>query len=289
MENVKRVFIPGEEWLYFQVYCGNYSADYILSNDILLIVDDLFKKKLIDNWFFIRYNEPSHHLRIRFHITNLKFIQIVMQIINSYFIKLIEKHTVYDITIGIYKREIERYGADTIIGIEKLFCYDSNKAIKLIKNLTAEYDEIARIFASLLMMHDLLKNFEIPLNHCQEFIKDVCLKFKLEYSVDRSSAKKISQLYMQYKKDILLLLKEGKDPEYLEGFKEIMKISDEEIKTIKNILYKIKKKDEKNILGFVSSIIHMNINRLFRSKPGEYEMVCYNFMNQYLKSTIAQK
>lgn len=289
VDEVKRVFIPGQEWVYFQIYCGNYSADYILRNDILLIVDELLKKKLIDKWFFIRYNDPSHHLRVRFHLANLEFVQNVIQVVNTYFIKMIEKQIAYDINIGTYKREIERYGADTIIEVEKLFYYNSSKIIKLINFQSLQNDEIKKIFASLHMFHEILKYFEIPLSRSQQFIEEVHLKLKLDYYIDRNSAKKISQIYSQYRKDILLLLREGKDPEYLEGLNEIMKTSEEEIKTMKSILYKIKKKNEIISMELISALVHMNINRAFRSKPQEYEMLCYGFMNQYFKSIVAQK
>lgn len=289
MEDVKRVFIPGEEWLYFKIYCGNYSADYILSNDVLLIVDVLLKNNLIDKWFFIRYTDPENHLRIRFHLTDCKNIHNVMQIANAHFSKLFEKHIVYDIAIATYKREIERYSANIIIEIENLFYCHSTKIIQLINNTVSEYDEITRIFASLLMMHDILKYFGIPLSHCQKITEDLCFQFKLEYSMDRNNSRRISKLYLKYRNDISLLLNQGKNPEHLSGLNKVMRMRKEEVKILKIILEKIKKDNEITSLQLIISIVHMNINRTFRSKQREYEMLCYSLMNQYFKSVIAQK
>jgi thiopeptide-type bacteriocin biosynthesis protein len=78
MSKIKRNFIVGEEWLYYKIYCGNYTADKILINEVQTIVNKLFRKKLIDQWFFIRYYDPDFHLRIRFHLINLNAITEVI-------------------------------------------------------------------------------------------------------------------------------------------------------------------------------------------------------------------
>lgn len=290
MKEIKRTFIIGEEWLYLKLYCGNYSADYVLSTEIQLIVNKLFRKKLIDHWFYTRYNDPENHLRIRFHLTNCKNIQKILRLTNSYFIKLIEKDIVYDVIVATYKREMERYGESTIIEVEKLFHYHSKRTIILIdgaRNL--EYDEISRIFASLFMMDELFKTFEITLDQCQSVIEATYFQFKLEYNIDKDSTKKMSQLYLSYKNDISALLKDGQDPPYLNGFIGIVKMEQKEIEIVKIILDKIRRHNKIFCLELIVSLIHMNINRIFRSKQRQYEMLCYFFMNQYYKRAIFQK
>lgn len=289
MSNIKRTFIIGEEWLYYKIYCGNHSSDQILINEIQIIVAQLFEQKLIDQWFFIRYNDPNNHLRIRFHLTKLDAIQEIIQLVKLHLSNLVKNEIIYDIELTTYKREIERYGENTIIESEELFYYNSKKIVDLIDNISPEYDEIARIFSSLKMIHELLKYFEIPLEVSQEFVQNMYLKFQSEHNVQRENVKKLSQLYNNNKEDILLFLSNEEDPDYLDGLTEIIKIKTEEIKIIKSILTKNSKEIITNHLEIITSFIHMNINRTFRSKQREYELLCYDFMNRYYKSVRYKK
>lgn len=289
MQEIKRIFILGEEWLYYKIYCGSYSADTVLIESILPIVSELQQKKLIDQWFFIRYHDPKNHLRVRFHLSNTDNLQAVIKLIQFYFSKLIEKDIVYDIITATYKREIERYGTKTILEAEKLFYYHSKKTLQLIDNTTPAHDEIARIFASLQMIDDLLEEFEISLIHRQEFINRMQLQFKEEHAIDKDNIKKLDQLYRNYRTEISLFLTKKQEPLYLEGLLEIIKTKEEETKIIKTILCKIKENSHFPSLDLIVSLIHMNINRTFRSKQRQYEMVCYDFMNRYYKTILARK
>lgn len=289
MKEIKRTFILGEEWLYYKIYCGSYSADAVLIESILPIVKEQQERKLIDHWFFIRYNDPKNHLRVRFHLTTVDNLQEIIKLMQLYFGKLVEKDIVYDIATATYKREIERYGKTIITAVEKLFYYHSEKILQLIENTTPEDDEIARIFATLQMIDDLLEEFEISLTHRQEFIHSMQLQFKEEHNIGKDNTKKLDQLYRNYRMEISLFITEKQEPLYLEGLLEIIKTREEETKIIKTILSKIKENSTITSLDLTASLIHMNINRTFRSKQRQYEMLCYDFMNRYYKTRLARK
>jgi thiopeptide-type bacteriocin biosynthesis protein len=289
MKEIKRTFFPGDEWLYYKIYCGSYSADVILAKKIYLITKELRQEKLIDQWFFIRYNDPRAHLRLRFHLNNVNDLQKVIQLIKSSLANLIKSNIIYDLNIGTYKREIERYGKTTIIKTEKLFYFHSEKTIKLLNKLTSENDEIARIFASLQLVNDLLNHFEIDLINRQKFVEVMALQFKLEHNIEKDNKKNLALLYLKYRADIQLFLEKRQEPHYLNGLINIIDTREKEIKVIKFIFNKIKENGHVNSSEFIASIIHMGINRTFRSKQREYEMLCYDFMYRYYKGLIARK
>jgi thiopeptide-type bacteriocin biosynthesis protein len=286
IQEIKRTFILGEEWLYYKIYCGSYSADSILIESILPIVTELLEQKLIFQWFFIRYNDPKNHLRVRFQIPNVDNIQKIIKLIQPHFSKLIEKDVAYDIVTATYKREIECYGKTTIGLVEELFCYHSEKTLHLIDNTTPEEDEIARIFASLQMIDDLLESFNISLNHRINFVQSMELAYKTEHHIEKENNKKLDRLYRIYRNDIEFYLYKKNEPLYLEGLIELMKVTEKETEIIKSL---ISKKSPTDLEALISSLIHMNINRVFRSKQRQYEMLCYDFMNRYYKSIIARK
>ncbi|MEF9476554.1 thiopeptide-type bacteriocin biosynthesis protein [Chryseobacterium sp. 1B4] len=62
--------IPGGNWIYYKLYMGTKSADEILEDKIKPLADQLIEENVIDQWFFIRYNDPKYHLRIRFKCTD---------------------------------------------------------------------------------------------------------------------------------------------------------------------------------------------------------------------------
>jgi len=62
MNNIKRTFIPGDEWLYIKLYTGYKTADTILTEILPEIISKLKDEQLIDKWFFIRYYDPHYHL-----------------------------------------------------------------------------------------------------------------------------------------------------------------------------------------------------------------------------------
>lgn len=223
MKIIKRIFILGEEWLYYKIYCGSYSADTILIESILPIVSELQQKKLIDQWFFIRYNDPKNHLRVRFHLPNVDKIQEIIKLIQPYFSSLIEKDIVYDIETAIYKREIERYGETSIVAVEKLFFHHSERTLQLIDNTTPEYDEISRIFASLQMIVLLLNNFQLSLSQKQKFVLTMQMRFKEEHNIEKENNKKLDLLYRKHRNEISSFLTEKQEPLYLKGLNKILK------------------------------------------------------------------
>jgi thiopeptide-type bacteriocin biosynthesis protein len=289
MRDVKRNFIIGEEWLYYKIYCGSYSADTILIETVNPIVDELKKRKLVDYWFFIRYNDPKNHLRLRFHLNNVEVIQEVIQIMTSHFSKLIKEEMAYEINVGTYTREIERYGSNIIIEAEKIFYYQSQRTLRVISETIAQNDEIVRIFTALKNIDDLLGYFKISLSDRQIYVEGQCASFKDEYALKKDSIKKMGELYAKYRFDIFSLLNLKQEPKYLEGLFEILNVSDEEMRCVKKIRMKLKKDKAIAPLNLINSLVHMDVNRLFRSKQTQYEMLCYDFMNKYYKTLIAKK
>ena len=71
---IQRNFSIGSEWLYYKLYTGHKTADFILTEVIKPLTEEFLEKGLIDKWFFIRYADPKHHIRLRFHCLDTKNI-----------------------------------------------------------------------------------------------------------------------------------------------------------------------------------------------------------------------
>ena len=132
-KKIEKTYIPGSEWLYYKVYCGEKTADDVLLNVVKPLVAELLEDKTIDKWFFIRYSDPESHLRIRFHLTNQKFLGDLMQKVMHCLLPFVKSNQIWDVQLGTYQRELKRYGENTIEEAETYFFYDSQEVIKIVE------------------------------------------------------------------------------------------------------------------------------------------------------------
>ncbi|NJM79924.1 MAG: lantibiotic dehydratase [Flavobacterium sp.] len=72
-------YLPGNEWLYFKIYSGVKTGDYILTEKILPLVNDLLNDGSIQKWFFIRYYDTDNHIRFRVQLKNNDESDIVLK------------------------------------------------------------------------------------------------------------------------------------------------------------------------------------------------------------------
>ncbi|MDT5011259.1 MAG: lantibiotic biosynthesis protein [Mycobacterium sp.] len=63
----QRTFAPGSQWLYLKAYAGTASADRVLTGSLGPVLGKLRNDGVVDQWFFLRYSDPEHHLRVRLH------------------------------------------------------------------------------------------------------------------------------------------------------------------------------------------------------------------------------
>ena len=103
---VNNIYIPGSIWLYYKIYLGPKLADKLLTIQILPIVDKLYKLQLIDSCFFIRYNDPGFHIRLRFKTRNNNEL---LNILTPMWNQLIKEQKISKVVVDTYMQETKRY------------------------------------------------------------------------------------------------------------------------------------------------------------------------------------
>lgn len=291
----KRNFFIGGNWLYFKIYCGYKTADKILIQTIKPFCDKLEGNKYIDKWFFIRYNDPNNHLRIRFYSNNPFNLSKAIFDISQELDLLLERKLIYNIQLDTYSREIERYGKNTIELSESIFYIDSFTTIKflgLIDDCIEKEDlrwlfglKSVDVFLSC-FEYTLLDKFKLLENLANMYINEHSsidtkkeLKVKLDYKY-RANRDKIN-LYLQ---------KSDSSINYLNEMLIILNDKTCRLKPLVNIIYECKQKNKLEIPldNLVSSYIHMMLNRIFMTEQRANEMVIYYFLSLYYKSEIAK-
>ncbi|WP_292011960.1 thiopeptide-type bacteriocin biosynthesis protein [Chryseobacterium sp.] len=104
MKMVKRKLIPGTEWLYLKIYTGIKTADIILEETITPIIKYFQENNYISQWFFIRYNDPKSHLRVRFKLNNTDDYSRIFDKTNEALQKYIESGEISNIIIDTYNK-----------------------------------------------------------------------------------------------------------------------------------------------------------------------------------------
>lgn len=272
-----RIFYPGSEWLYFKIYTGVKTSDLVLLDVIKPFVEQLQNEHVIKKWFFIRYNDPKPHLRIRFNISNLNNYNYILEKINSLFGEYLNSGEISNIIIDTYKRELERYGESSIEYAEELFFRSS----ELILNFL-EYDDEEKIMVALFYIDCILSKLGLSSEEKINWIKNFDNAFKTEFNADKNLNNQLKKKYNNFQ------------PKYFEfiksiAFKDIKYLITNNISDIHIVIEKILELEKKECLNvgmkdFFQSIFHMHINRLFVSNQRFFEMIIYDYMLRFHKA-----
>lgn len=282
--SIQRFFIPGDKWLYFKIYTGYKSADNILVDYLLPFVTNLRDNNMIDDYFFIRYTDPKFHIRFRLYINNLLDYGVIFQNFEQLFTPCMDNGLVWNIQCDTYKRELERYGEEYIDKVERIFSIDSESIILLIQLIgeSASPDE-DRWKLSLLLLEDLLSVFGFDLKEKYLLFKQMSEALKKEFGfISSVFTKQLNDKFRTNRKIVNNIMTNSDI--YLEKYKNILSYRRNEITLVAatfNSDFDLKS-------DLMKSLVHMTMNRVFRSKNRLCELVIYDFLNRYYESTIAR-
>lgn len=277
--SVNRIYIPGQEWVYYKIYCGSRTSDSILTDTILPFTKELVEKGWIKKWFYIRYTDPDYHLRIRFLLDDTKYLGNLMvsfqEVISSY----VEDDIIYKIQHDTYVRELERYGEENIEVSETLFYRESDMLVKAID--LVEDDNL--FFNFILKAIDrLLDDFSYDIDEKIHFTTSNRNAFWDEFSGNKVLTKQLDKKYRTHKDAFTHFLTEK-----VEELAPLDQLLDYKSAVTKPIIEEVKcyldKESTQSSGSLLSSYVHMLVNRAFRSKQRFYELVCYDFLMKFYR------
>lgn len=277
---VKSKFNLGSEWLYLKIKSGVKTAELILVNVIIPFMVICNENDWVKKWFFIKYNDPENHLRIRFLLKSYDKLHMVLGRLNS----LLEEHQFSEICkleVAEYERELTRYDPNLIEETEDLFCLGSKLVLDVLSlELTTEIDrwKWAVVWCDVLFdkfLFSLIDKMEIMVRLGQSFL--------LEHGFNTNQRKQLDKKFRSLEPSMYQIITSNSfEREKIErhyAISETFEIVNEAFKS---------KKVAVNKWDYVGSIIHMELNRLFRSNQRKNEMVIYYCMGKMYKSLIAR-
>lgn len=276
---VNNIYIPGSIWLYYKIYLGPKLADKLLTIQILPIADKLYKHQLIDSCFFIRYNDPDFHIRLRFKTRNNNEL---LNILTPMWNQLIKEQKISKVVVDTYMQETKRYDRINIELIESIFSVDSYSCILILKQLQLIGADLSnmRWMLSMKMIDGMLNALKYNYMEKYDLISNLATCFKQEFHFTTPDyTKQISKKYRIYLSEIERIMKDDSVSPLIEKL-----ISNREEKLIP--LFTKLQLNANNTERIIGSIIHMYMNRWFRTQNRLYEMIIYSFLEKYYKQQL---
>lgn len=282
---MNRVFSLGSEWVYFKIYSGYKIADIILLEYLKEKIELLQSQNHIKKWFFIRYNDSDSHLRIRFQLNSHESFFHIMNELNPLLEDLLVKNYIWKVQNDTYLREIERYGEKTIEDSETLFCYDSKMILDYLGLKNKFKKEEMQLLFSFLSIDSFLSAFSLSTSEKLNLLDNMQQGFKEEFNATKVLKSELDKHYRGLEKEISNVMNLNSDYE----LSALYAIVREKNKIIKPVVESLKQNLEINLNTFLSSHIHMMVNRQYTSRQREYETLIYDHLYRYYKTCFYRK
>lgn len=291
-KKVQRNYILGDSWLYYKIYTGHKTSDVVLTEILKPIAERLKEDGIVDKWFFIRYADTRHHIRVRLHYSNPEGVGEVINGLYPPLKQFMDQDLIWKIQLDTYQREIERYGERTMELSEVFFYYDSKMIVHFLDMIEGEEGEMLRWLFSLRAMDSHLNDFGYSDDDKLRLLDRLKTGFGNEFGMSRPLKKQLDSKYREERKRIeeFMIFNVADKPDYAPILdvidikeKEVRHIASQILNYFKNGIMEIRLDD------LMASYLHMHMNRLFKSKNRLHEMVCYDFLHRYYKSMIARK
>ena len=183
-QGVQRSFPPGSEWIYCKLFTGTSTADHVLCDVVRDVVRNALQSGAVDHWFFLRYDDPDWHLRLRLHGDAARLNSEVLPELQLALSALLNNGLLRRSEFDTYEREVERYGGPEGITLsERIFHADSEAVSAIIAMLSGDEGADVRWPLALRGVDMLLSDLGLSLDIKREVIRQSLQTFGEEFRV----------------------------------------------------------------------------------------------------------
>jgi thiopeptide-type bacteriocin biosynthesis protein len=282
--NVKRIYLPGDEWIYLKLYCHPATSNSILTKNIRSFITWLKKQNILKGWYFIRYADPDHHLRIRIQISKDGTTE-VLKYFDKKILNHVEKGSVNNLLLDTYKREIERYGEDTIEYVEQVFQVSSELVTNYLKNIAKAPTDYSELHLAIISVDAMLEIFFPQITGRINLLKCVYESMKHEFEDSKQVKFQLDNKYREYSYFINSTNMNNVLITRVAGKKEFNAY----LKTLSLLKANVAHLSPGKLIKLIADIAHMHLNRLFNEKQRKQEFIIYYLLYKYYLSLEARK
>ncbi|MET3876253.1 thiopeptide-type bacteriocin biosynthesis protein [Chitinophaga sp. OAE865] len=283
---LQRSFAPGSEWMYIKIYCGPKWMDKLLLKVLQPLTRELQLAGITDRWFFTRYQDPDHHIRLRFHLPQYhQHSSMVMQRVEEILHPYLNNDIVRKIQLDTYVRELERYGPALMEHSEAFFFHDSEAVLQLLQTIGgAENKE--RWLLALKGADELLNSFGYTPMMKMKLLQQLQQQFFSEHHGNAALLLQLNNKYRTHKRLInAVLLDNAHDYTLPDGAR---KAFIKRAMAWKDIIQDLQTIQQNAITELPPHYLHMFLNRMFTANVRLHELVIYHYLMKYYVSLVAR-
>lgn len=283
-DNVSRnklqpAYIFGSRWLYLKLYVSPATANALLTKQLLPILKQLDGHGLL-SWFFIRYEENGHHIRLRLRVRQAALGDILM---------CLEKRFAHDLLLreyqaDTYRREIERYGPDIIEEVESFFYGSSALVLAYLKTSASKSFPDHYHSLAFVSVNNMVVGFLPEPKDQLLFLQQMTHTFYTEFSIDKSLRVELDQKYRQLKGELDRLLS---DTTYYSRLK-LFGAADIFTGRMGDLIKAMRGFSKQRRTQLLADLIHMHLNRVFSDQPRKQELIVYYCLHKRALSLEAR-
>lgn len=277
----QRRFMTASIWLFVKIYVGTSTADRILSELIGPYCNKMIGEGKLQKWFFIRYQDPDYHLRIRFyHGDQTDFWQPILKDLQALLSGWVESGLVLKMQTDTYTRELERYHGFDYRQVESIFYADSQAVTGVIDMLCDhKQPDIERWLVALSGADVLLDDLGLTLDEKLGLVGGLYRHLQEELSAGADLAIQLDKQYRSHRDMIATYMQRRPS--------RVCQIFSERSTRIRQIL-EDGHGDPRPGIKVAASFVHMFFNRIFASAQRQQELVMYHYLSKYYKALIVR-
>jgi thiopeptide-type bacteriocin biosynthesis protein len=142
---LSRLRPPGSDWLYAKLYFLPPYEEDLLAGPIRKLASEVRDAGFADSWFFMRYEDPDPHVRVRWHGDPDTLNTRLAPVLLKWGAELVRDGYVQRFCLDTYDQEVERYGGQAGMELaERLFAADSSAVVDLLSLVDERKLEVER-------------------------------------------------------------------------------------------------------------------------------------------------
>jgi thiopeptide-type bacteriocin biosynthesis protein len=268
---MEHVFPPGSEWLTAKVYTGKATADAVLREVVAPLVAETADRA--DLWFFLRYTDPGHHLRVRFHGD-------VLDRLHERLRPLLADGRVSRVVLDTYRREVSRYGGpEGIVKAEQVFRHDSDAVLAILGVAAGDEGLALRWRAAVVGVDRLLADSGIDVPTRRAAVRRWRDSFVAEHGGTGDNARRHAGKLFRTERGGLERLLAGTPADQREA--AVLAAFERRSEVIRPLVDGV----PQEILG---SLCHMHVNRLLRAAQRTQELVVYDLLDRLYAASLGR-
>jgi lantibiotic biosynthesis protein len=289
------LYLPGSEWIYFKIYGGQAQADELLTTLVAPFMRAQLADGHIEKWFFIRYNDPEPHIRVRALGRSQQAALALVGELSQLCQRAMAAGLCWRVVSDAYQREVQRYGGLAAMAeCETIFHLDSELVLDLIQTDALQIPVARRWLFGVNWVLALLQEFYPDVAGRKRLAGLMAESFKREFGFGSRQKTQLGAKFRGYRAELeKWVIGSDDDPVSMQQralWQALM--APWQARLLQHVAH-IKRLQQQGQLEtsqdeLVQSLIHMHCNRLFSAKQRSHEVVFYDFLLRILESQQAR-